>query len=117
MKLAQEEGRNEADEQQPTTSHDRTGRGDSESDGWTSAIGPARATAALPSADGNGDGTRGGKSREAADGAMPLGRVSSLDARRLWRFATTPTRGHLDRGATVRFFFFAALHLLLRWCA
>lgn len=37
---------------------------------------------------------------------MPLGRVSSLDARRLWRFATTPTGGHLDRGATVRFFFF-----------
>jgi hypothetical protein len=35
VKLAQEEGRNEADEQQPTTSHDRTGRGDSESDGWS----------------------------------------------------------------------------------
>jgi hypothetical protein len=35
----------------------------SESDGWTSAIGPARATAALPSADGNGDGTRGEKNR------------------------------------------------------
>lgn len=35
---------------------------------------------------------------------MPLGRVSSLDARRLWRFATTTTRGHLDRAATVRFF-------------
>lgn len=114
MKLAQEEGRNEADEQQPTTSHDRTGRGVQRERRMDVGHRPSPRHGALT---GTGTEPAEKKSREAADGAMPLGRVSSLDARRLWRFATTPTRGHLDRGrgATVRFF--AALHLLLRWCA